>query len=196
MAWTIRPYNHGLTETFHEIYPTYQDFKDDYEEFFPAPVAPATEPKQPLSEANLKITYMLLYGRYGLTEIKSMTLEKFKTALFSIIFQYGPTWEARLKIQDKVRDLVDSENFLEGSKVIYNHAFNPSTEPSTSTLEELEYINEQNTTNYKKDEIKAYAEAWDMIVTDVTEIFINKFASLFSAFVNPFGFGYYYEEEN
>ncbi len=188
MAWTIRPYNHGLTETFHEIYPTYQDFKDDYDEYF--------DTDKPITDNNLKIVYMLLYGRYGLTEIKSMTLEKFKTALFSIIFQYGPTWEARLKIQDKVRELIDSENFLDGSKVIYNHAFNPSTEPSTDTLEELPFINEQNTTNYKKDEIKAYAEAWDMIVTDVTEIFINKFGSLFSAFVNPFGFGYYYEEEN
>lgn len=45
---------------------------------------------------------------------------------------------------------------MTGSKSIYNHAFNPSNEPSTASLDELDYINEQNTSNVKRSKIDAY----------------------------------------
>jgi hypothetical protein len=77
--------------------------------------------------------------------------------MFSVIFQYGPTWQKRLDIQAKIRGLTDSD-ILIGSKAIYNTALNPSTAPSTGSLEELTYINSQNTTNYKKSKLEAYAQ--------------------------------------
>lgn len=45
---------------------------------------------------------------------------------------------------------------MQGSKVINNHAFNPSGSPTTATLEELTYTNEQTTQNYKKSKLEAY----------------------------------------
>jgi hypothetical protein len=76
--------------------------------------------------------------------------------MFSVIFQYGPTWEKKLDIQEKLRDLTEAE-ILAGAKAIYNHAFNPETTPSTASLEELNYINDQNITNYKKSKLEAYS---------------------------------------
>lgn len=69
---------------------------------------------------------------------------------------YGPAWERRLEIQDTLRTMSEDE-LIKGSKQIVNHSYNPSTAPSTSTLEELTTINEQNTNNYKKGKLDAYA---------------------------------------
>ena len=70
---------------------------------------------------------------------------------------YGPTWEKRLDIQEKLRNISDDELRL-GSKAIYNHALNPSTAPSTQALEELSYINDQSTSNYRKSKMDAYMQ--------------------------------------
>ena len=52
---------------------------------------------------------------------------------------------------------MSEDDLVKGSKQIVNHSYNPSTAPSTSTLEELTTINEQNTNNYKKGKLDAYA---------------------------------------
>lgn len=188
MAWEIRPSRHGVTETFYEIYPTYEAFKADYLEQYP---------ELPITLDNLQILYNLLYAKHGTDEILNMTQMQFKYRLFGTVFQYGPAWETRLKIQAKVRALVDNDELLrEGSKAVHNHAFNPSTDPSTASLSELEYINDQNTTNYKKSKIDAYSDAWALVVSDVTEQFLDRFDKLFKTFVNPFGYGYVQEDEN
>ena len=67
----------------------------------------------------------------------------------------------------------------------YNSALNPSDAPSTGTLEELDFINGQNTTNYKKSKMDAYGQLWDLLSTDVTEEFIVKFRNCFKQFVAP-----------
>ena len=53
------------------------------------------------------------------------------------------------------------------------------------TLNELTYINEQNTTNYKKSYMDAYSQLWELLDTDVTQEFINRFQKLFKQFVRP-----------
>lgn len=189
MATVIRPYNHGVTETFYEIYPDFDSFKDDYEDL--------GYPTTTLTETNLHTLYNLLYAKYGLDEICNVTQEQFKYRLFGTIFQYGPAWEARLDIQGKVKTLLGNETeLLKGSKAIHNHAYNPATAPSTQDITELTYINDQNTTNYQKAKMDAYGEIWNLIVTDVTEQFLDKFKPLFKTFVNPFGYGYVNEGEN
>lgn len=106
--------------------------------------------------------------------------------MFSIIFQYGPAWEKRLDIQAKLRELNENNpEFRKGSKAIYNQAMNPATEPTTAQLDELTYINQQNTTNYNKSLMDAYAQLWGLLDTDVTEDFLKKFQKLFKQFVMP-----------
>lgn len=97
---------------------------------------------------------------------------------------YGPTWEKRLEVQKAVRDM-DLDELQKSSVAIYNHSFNPSSTPSTQTLEELDTINDQNVTKHKRSKTDAYALLLSLLETDVTEEFINKFKKLFLLVVSP-----------
>lgn len=103
---------------------------------------------------------------------------------------------------------------------VHNHAYNPATDPTTQTTTELNYINEQHvdkfgksntmsgsvansstqtnnlstTDNTTKGILDGYAELWDLLVSDVTEEFINKFRYLFKTFVKPGTYLYESEE--
>lgn len=137
-----------------------------------------------ISDSNCNTLYYLLYAKYGNNPIANYDEEQFKYKICSIIFQFGPTWEKRLQIQQNLRGLTEDDLRL-GSKAIYNHAFNPSQAPSTSTLTELDYINDQNTTNYKKSKMDAYMQLWELLKTDVTGEFLAKFQRCFKQFVTP-----------
>ena len=106
-----------------------------------------------ISDASATTLYYLLYAKYGNSPIANFDITQFKYKMFSIIFQYGPTWEKKLELQAKVRGLTETE-IMTGAKAIYNSALNPSTAPSS---EELPYINAQNTTNYRKSKLEAYS---------------------------------------
>ena len=97
------------------------------------------------------------------------------------------SWILQLEIQDTLRSLKldDSSEIYKGGKSIYNHSYNPSTAPSTSSLEELTTINDQNTNNVKRGKLESYQALWDMIATDVTKEFIDKFKRLFLTIVEP-----------
>ena len=137
-----------------------------------------------ITSGNLKILYYLLYARYGNSTIASSDETQFKYKLASIIFQYGPTWEKRLEIQQKLRDLTDND-ILMGAKLINNHAYNPSTAPSTASLEELTKIDQQGVTTTKKSKLDGYNNLLALLETDVTEQFIKRFQKLFIQFVYP-----------
>ena len=97
---------------------------------------------------------------------------------------YGPAWQKRLEIQGKLLALTDDE-LVKGTTAIHNSALNPSTSPSTQSLEELQYINAQNTTKFKKSKLEGYSSLYAIIETDVTEKFIDKFKKLFITVVAP-----------
>lgn len=137
-----------------------------------------------ITEYSVQTLYYLLYSRYGNSTVASSDIYRFKYNVFSIIYQYGPTWEKRLDIQKKVRELTDTDLFT-GNTQIYNKALNPSTDPTTQTLEELEYINEQNTTKSKRGKLDAYAMQLSLLQTDVTGDFLDKFKRLFLTVVQP-----------
>lgn len=143
---------------------------------------------------NARTLYYLLYARYGNSPIANNDINQFKYKLFSIIFQYGPSWEKKLEIQDKIRNLSEDE-LMTGTKVINNHAYNPGDMPGTAALEELNYINSQNTQNYKKSKSDAYMTLWTMLATDVSEDFIRRFEVLFKQFVLPEETYIYYDED-
>lgn len=163
------------TELFTDIWEAVEDFMEDYQN-----VGIPTS----ISTASAQTLYYLLYAKYGNNPIANRDINQFKYKVFATIYEYGPTWEKRLAIQKKLRELSD-DDLVKGSKAIYNSALNPSTAPSTATLEELEYINSQNTTNYKKSKMEAYAQLWDLLDTDVTTEFINRFRVCFKQFVAP-----------
>jgi len=137
-----------------------------------------------ITDTNASILFYHLFAKYGNSPIANSDVNQFKYKVYSIIFQYGPTWEKELDIQKKIRSLSDSD-ILEGTKSIYNHSFNPSSAPTTSSLTELETINEQNTSAMKRGKLEAYSVVIDLLKSNVTGSFIEKFSSLFKQFVMP-----------
>lgn len=137
-----------------------------------------------LQDDTINTLYYLLYARYGNSHIANSDETQFKYKLFSTIFMYGPTWEKRLDIQKKLRELTESD-LIAGSRQIINHSYNPSTEPSTDDLEELPTINEQNTSGWKKNKPDAYMSLWEALATDVTASFISQFKQLFLVVAEP-----------
>ena len=114
-----------------------------------------------ISQENALMTYLLLFSRYGNNPIANYDVTQFKNKIFTIIWQYGPAWEKRLKMQEDIRNLTLDE-ITKGTKTdwtsdasqsqtnsgsdttINNHAYNPSTAPSAQSTNELDYIDQQN----------------------------------------------------
>lgn len=168
-------YGNYRHRTFTDIYEDYSTFAIDYRGIG----IPAL-----LKDRTIQTLYYLLYSRHADDPIASDNETKFKYQLFSIIWQYGPTWEKRLEIQDTIRNLKEDE-LLTGSRQIYNHANNPSTEPGTDTTDELAYINDQNVTKNSKAKLDAYAMQYEVIKNDVTDNFLHQFDKLFQKCVEP-----------
>lgn len=165
----------NTTKTFVDIYEEASDFTADYTTIGLGGITDSTL---------LTKLYYLIYAKYGNNHITNADENQFKYKLFSTIYQYGPYWEKELDIQSKLRSISDAD-LLKGAKAIYNHAFNPSTDPSTQTLTELTYINDQNTTNYQKSKMDAFTQLMGILEADVTERFLVKFKPLFKKFVSP-----------
>lgn len=165
------------TKTFNEIWNNYTTFKTDF----------STSPFNGIiTEPNLEILYYLLYAKFGNSFITNLDENQWKFKVFSTIWKYGPTWEKKLEIQAELEGLdIKSKDFLKGARAIYNKALNPETEPSTAALTELTYINEQTATNYEKSKMDALTQLWSLIVTDVTDRFLERFTPLFKKIWNP-----------
>ena len=173
-----------------------------------------------ISQENALMTYLLLFSRYGNNPIANYDVNQFKNKIFTIIWQYGPAWEKRLSMQEDIRNLTlqeitqgtktdwssegtQSQNNSGTDTTINNHAYNPSTAPTTQTTNELDYIDQQqvakgsNTSTISgtdskttgqvvtKSKMDAYAQLWDLVATDVTNGYIAKFKNCFKQFVAP-----------
>ena len=168
-----------ITKTFSQIWDSYDKFKEDYDAYavlMTNNVAPFTDVN------NARATYYLLYARYGNNPIANNDETQFKLKIMSKIATYGSTWEKKKAIQKTLRDLSEAD-LIQGAKQIYNHAFNPSTAPSTNDLEELTFINDQNVSNNKKAKMEAYSILWINLHVDATDEYLNKFKDCFSRFV-------------
>lgn len=137
-----------------------------------------------LNEKDLRVLYALLYAHYGNSNIANSDENQFKYQVWSTIFMYGPSWSKEIEVQKALRDL-SIEELQIGGKAIYNSAANPSTQFSTGNMTELNYINNQNVTNYKKSKIDAYATLISTLKNDVTKRFIDKFRKLFVIITQP-----------
>lgn len=178
-------YGNYRTRTFSEIYESVNDFLEDYNNNgIPAKV----------SQENVTTLFYLLYSKFGNSHIASSDENRFKYALFSTIWEFGPAWEKKLELQDKLRSLTEDQ-LIEGSKQIYNNASNPGSAPGTFSDEELKYINNQNVAKSKKGRLEAYSLLLDLLEDDVTEKFLNKFNKLFLIIVLPDKPLWYVDEE-
>lgn len=166
---------HDTTKIFTEIFENADSFLDGWK-------ASGLYEESLVADSSVKKLFFLVYSRYGNSAIANLDVSQFMYRVYAIIFQFAPAWEKKLEVQKKLRDLSDEE-LMKGSKAIYNHAFNPSQEPSTCTLEEISTINDQNTTNYKKSRMEGYAMLMELLENDVTEYILSKFKPLFATFV-------------
>lgn len=162
------------TKLFTNIWVNEEDFISDVK----------SSPLNLLSDSSLSVLFYLLYAKYGNSPIANNDENQFKFKVYSVIYQYGPTWEKRVEIQKKIREL-NEEEIRVGNKAIYNRALNPSTDPSTCTLDEILTINEQNTQGIKRSKLEGYSLLLDLLETDVTGEFISKFSICFKQFVMP-----------
>ena len=94
------------TKLMTEVWSKASDFLTDYQNAG----IPTT-----ISNQNATTLYYLLYAKYGNTPIANYDETQWKYKMFSIIFQYGPTWEKRLDIQTTLRGLQISDLLDNGS---------------------------------------------------------------------------------
>lgn len=176
--------------TFSQIWKDYTSFKTDYD----ALIVGFAENTAPVTVNSLQTIFYLLFAKYGNNPIANSDVDQFKMKIISIIYAYGPTWEKKQSIQKSLRTLSETD-LLQGAKQIYNHALNPSSEPSTGSLTELTYINDQNTANYKKSKMEAYSILWNILHADSTREFMEKFRKCFAVFVDKMRVPFYIEND-
>lgn len=175
------------TVTFSDIYPSVTKFINGYEnpegqEIIGYMTNPYGTPIEVSPFVNN--LYYMLYAQYGNNPIANNDIYQFQIKLFTILIQYGPTWVKKSQIQTALRNLSE-EDMLKGSKALYNHAYNPSTSPSMDAETALTYINDQNTTSYKKSKMEGYANLYNLLNDRIDKEFVDKFKHLFKQFVNP-----------
>lgn len=148
-----------------------------------------------ITDTSANTLFYLLYGRFGNDIIASSDTNRFKYRLFSIVWQYGPAWEKKLDIQKKLREMSEND-LLTGNRQIYNTASHPATAPGTGTDEELPFIDNQNTSKARRGKLEAYDMLYNMLDSDVTQEFLNKFQKLFLTIVEPEEPLYYITEDD
>ena len=163
------------TETFQNVFPNVEEFIDEYQ---------STAFAKNVSEQGITTLYYLLYARYGNNPIANDDINQFKYKLFAIVYMHGPYWEKEVAIQDRIRNLSE-EDIRVGGKMINNRAYNPSSEPSTSALDEIPTINEQTSQNSRKGIIEAYSNLLMLLDEEITERFVARFKICFKQFVLP-----------
>ena len=171
--------------TFSDIFPSASQFAEEYENS-----GLAIEESR-ISANYVPVLYYLLMARYRNDHPMSYDENRFKADLFSIMFSFGPSWEANLRIQKEFRDLIGSDELIKGATTINNHSYNPSTAPSTDAFNALTTIDDQSATGRRKPKVEAYAGLVSVLKSDVSGAFLDKFKPLFRQFLEPDGNLYY-----
>ena len=177
------------TVTFGEAFPTSTQFSTEFKAS-----AYYSLLGNEFTDTSIDLVYYLLLAKYEANPTANQDVSLFKNKLFSIIFKYGPTWQKKLDIQKKLRTLTESDIIL-GTTTIYNRASNPEQAPTTDTIDELTYINDQNTQKFKRNKTSAYSELYSLLRDNITDAFIDHFKVCFRMIV---AFDYFvpvYEEE-
>lgn len=172
-------YGRFSNKRFLDVFPDEDAFKATYayyQSIFNSPIK--------VEEDQMSFIYYILYSRYGSEYIAMSNTTRFEAKLFATLELAAPILIKELDIQKKLLALSE-EDIHSGGRAIYNHAFNPSGAPSTSALEELPFINDQNTTYYKKSPMEGYSILLSLLDDDLLENFLRKFKKLFLRVLAP-----------
>ena len=170
-------YGNFRTRTFANIFPTVSDFTTWYST---CGVPDVLLSGSDYTKYNINAIYFLMISYYANSHIKSSDENRFKLQLMAIIYEAAPVWQRQMYLQSKILALAD-DDVLKGARSVTNHAMHPDT----SSLEELTYIDDQNTMNWVKDKAKGFAEARDYLDPDICSRFMAKFKKLFLAVLYP-----------
>ena len=167
--------------TFSDVFST----SDTFISYFKSTPFNSTSITSLFDDSTLELIYLLLYNRYGNSQIINDSVNQFKSKVAGIIWAYAPKWIQTRKIQEELAkiSLESNSDIYKGSSAIYNHAMHPENEPSTGTDEELSYINDQNVTKYKKSKLEGLIILSETLKDNYTNDFINKFRKLFKMFI-------------
>ena len=171
--------------TFSEIFPDAETFAEKYED------SGLKVEVSRISDEMVPILYYLMLSRWANSHPKSSDEGRFIMSLFGIVMMYGPSWEARLKVQKEFRDLIGTDELFTGATSINNHALNPGGAPTMEEFAPLSKINDQSATRRVKPKLEAYSGLMGMIKTDVSDQFLDKFDGLFRNMLEPDGNLYY-----
>lgn len=194
-------YGSSRTRKFADIFPTFEIFQDMWNSTVFSQQAVALTQVIPEGDtngpANLMLIYQLLLARYANSTIASSDENRFKLQCMATIFQYAPAWIKRLEIQHTLHEMdLNSDEFLRGSAQIFNSSLNPSEAPGTDSMDTLSTINQQNVNIQKRDKFKALAILEELLKTDITGAFLERFRPLFRSIVAPQRPLFYTTEEN
>lgn len=184
-------YGSSRTRSFADIFSTFEEFQEMWNNTTFSYQASALNQRVPEGgkddgPQNLMLIYELLMSRYANSTIASSDENRFKLQCMATIFQYAPAWVKRLEIQHTLHEIdLASDEFLRGSSVISNISLNPSESPEADTMSALSTINQQNVNTQKRDKFKALAILEELLKTDITGAFLDKFRSLFRTIVAP-----------
>lgn len=180
-------YGNMRNYTFADMYPTIDAFmngkKDTFGEYISIGYKTAAIP-QKISDESATTLYYLLYGQYGNSTIVGIDNNQWCYKLWSIVYMYGGTWEKRIAIQDEVRALT-IDDAVKGGTSINNQSLNPSEAPVNDSEDILKTINTQIVNRFNKSKVEGYQYLMDLLETDVTKAFLDKFKVLFLKIVAP-----------
>ena len=180
-------YGNMRNYTFADMYPNIDAFMngqlDTSGEYISIGYKTAAIP-QKISDESATTLYYLLYGQYGNSTIVGADNNQWCYKLWSIVYMYGGTWEKRIAIQDEVRALT-IDDAVKGGTSINNQSLNPSEAPVNDSEDILKTINTQIVNRFNKSKVEGYQYLMDLLETDVTKAFLDKFKVLFLKIVAP-----------
>ena len=168
-------YGNWRQNTFGEVWNSSTDFWNEYAELgFPSVIA----------EDKKALMFLALYGKFRNSVFAPSDLNRAKIQLFTLVWSKGPKWQKEVEIQGKLQSLTD-EDLAIGDRRINNMASNPSVQPATGTLDELDYINGQSVLGYKKGAVEKYVGVLALLNDNITDSFLANFQPLFLVIVSP-----------
>lgn len=173
--------------TFSNLWSTKEDFVNAYKTVgFPSTYTLEDGSTHDyVTDKDLELIWLLMIGRFADSTIKPYnTYGAFQVRFMSRLWQYAPAWKKELEIQNKLRAMsLENGELFDGTKAIHNAALNPGTPPGTNTSDELDYINSQNVTKYKKSKIEGLATLTELLKKDVTDAFLRRFDDFFKTII-------------
>lgn len=197
--------NPFYTHTFNEIYQDFPSFQSDYTTTYAYGLQ-----EDKIDSSHLSLLYSLITARHGYDRVATKPFigfeatheemlqasdNQFKREFWATVCMYGALWQRKHEIQINLRELSDAEIYG-GAKQIINTANNPSTDPATTDVEELQFIDNQTTTNYQKSKMEGLNILWDSLHSNPTEDFLKKFDKLFKPMINTWYNYSGYEEDD